>query len=107
MKTARWRKAEGKQNKYGIHLLYDEAARAVGAADISFLWIRPVRPPRVEAVVSSRVPARPCMRAAPSHRIWMCDTLATDGTGWMQRRWRKTKAPVTVAKASPTEIAFW
>lgn len=57
------------KNKYGIHLLDDEAARAVGAADISVLWIRPVWPPRVEAVVTSRVPTRPCMGAAPSHRI--------------------------------------
>lgn len=43
-----------------IHLLNDEAARTVGAADVSVLWVRPVWPPRVEAVVvSGRVPTRP------------------------------------------------
>lgn len=79
--------------------MYDEAARAIGATDVSVLWIRPVRPPRVEAVVTGRVPTRPYMRAAPSHRISMCATLATDGAGMDAGGWRNRKRRFRVAKS--------
>lgn len=102
----RLNKIKTTKNTHKFHLLDDETARAVGAADISvLLLLRPVWPPRVEAVVSSRVPARPCMRATPSHRIAMVvATPATDRSRWMRKRCRNWKAPTVLAKLRQKEV---